>query len=90
VTVTLSRPSPVPVHYYINTYNDGAALPGQDWNWNWNHDAIIPAGQTTAKFAVVILGDNIPEWAEAFHIHYVALSGASGGGMAEVRIEDDD
>jgi hypothetical protein len=88
--VTLSRPLSSSVTYDISTA-DGTAVAGSDYGPKALIGQVIPAGQTSASFAVAIVGDSVVEANETFYVRLTRASGATIGNATAVgTIMDDD
>jgi uncharacterized repeat protein (TIGR01451 family) len=88
-TISLTRPSAFPVSAVIATQN-GTGLAGADYVAT-NAVIVLPAGTTTANFAVKVVPDFLDENDETFS---VTLSSATNATLADFRgvatIADDD
>ena len=74
-TVTLAAPSPVPVDLSYNT-TDGSAILNVDYVRR-SRTLRIAAGRTTARIAVVVKGEILPESDEVFSV-VITSTGVSG------------
>jgi hypothetical protein len=89
-TLTLSAPATVPVTYNIATTNGTAVAPG-DYVAKSLTGQSIPAGNTSATFAVTIRGDTTVEANETFLVNVTGVTGATlGDGQAIGTITNDD
>jgi len=81
-TVTLTHAATGPVTVQYATAN-GTATSGSDYQAA-SGTLVIPAGQTTGKITVPVIGDRLPEPNESF---FVNLSGATGAIIADGQAE---
>ena len=91
--VRLSWPAASQVTYDIQTIDSGGnvgAIAGVDYRANSLTGQSIPAGQTSASFAVNINGDTTPEANETFSVYVPRLVGAVGQNIAAGTILNDD
>ena len=89
-TLTLSAVSPIAVTVAVSTSATSTATSGIDFTAS-SATVTIPAGQTTATFAVPVLGDMVFEPTEVLYATMSSPSGAVvGGGTGVGRIADND
>ncbi|MGH8029363.1 MAG: Calx-beta domain-containing protein [Arenimonas sp.] len=74
--VRLSQPLGVPLAFDIATAN-GTAIAGDDYVARSATAQVIPAGQTSYDFSVVVNGDNVAEANEDFHVELANVVGAA-------------
>lgn len=90
VKVSLSAAASGPVTFNIGT-SDGTATAGSDYFAGSLSSQVIPAGQTTYRFSVSLIGDNLEEPDETLK---VTVSGVTGAVLAResstVTILNDD
>src|SRR5205085_9946256 len=89
-TVNLSFPPTLPVTYDIATIG-GNATAGTDYVAKSLTGLVIPVGQTSATFSVLVKGDTVPEGTEYVDVEIGSVTNAStGNGWNRGEIRDDD
>ena len=90
-TVTLSSPSASNVTFDIATQDDSATVAGGDYVANSAAGQVIPAGQLTSTFEVVVNGDVTVETNESFFVNVTSVTGAEladGQGIGTITNDD--
>ncbi len=91
-TVSLSTPAPsTDITFDIATQNDTATTANSDYVAKILTNQIIPAGQQTYSFTVVVNGDIAVEPGETFFVNVTNVTGATpGDGQGLGTIQNDD
>lgn len=80
-TVSLSAPAPAGGVSFDIATSDGTATAGSDYQAKALTNQVIPAGQTTYSFTVLVYGDTVPELNESFVVTLSNVVGALPGDL---------